>query len=142
MSVQSLTLHASAVALEGRAVLILGRSGAGKSSLALRLMALGAVLVGDDQVLLQRHDGTLSVSPAPNLAGMIEARGIGILNAQHVSQADVVLAVDLDATEIDRLPPERTKVFLDLAVPSVQKSEIPAFPEAILQYLKAGKAEI
>ena len=78
---ETLTLHASCVALDGRGVLILGRSGAGKSSLALELMALGARLVADDRTVLHADDGAPVASCPPAILGKIEARGVGILAA-------------------------------------------------------------
>ncbi|QHQ37100.1 HPr kinase/phosphorylase [Algicella marina] len=93
-------LHASAVAFGDRAVLILGPSGSGKSSLALELMALGAELIGDDQILAE--DGRLS--PAPGLEGLIEARGVGILRLPHKSGVKAVLAVDMGRAADARLP--------------------------------------
>ena len=81
MSGPGLTLHATCVAVEGRGVLITGPSGAGKSSLALALMAYGARLVADDRVTLSQVDGALWATCPPTIRGMIEARGIGLLNA-------------------------------------------------------------
>lgn len=135
-------LHASAVALNEDAVLIIGASGAGKSSLALRLMALGATLVGDDRVEVTLADNTLFVSPAPELAGLIEARGVGVLNAEYAKVAKATLIVDLDRTEADRIPQRHSNVVLDVSLPCLHKADFPAFPEAILQYLKAGRAEV
>ncbi len=68
-------LHATAVAWRGRAVLILGRSGSGKSALALQLMALGCTLVADDGVELAVQEGALVARPPEKIRGMIEARG-------------------------------------------------------------------
>jgi serine kinase of HPr protein (carbohydrate metabolism regulator) len=72
------TLHASCVAIKGRAVLIEGRSGEGKSDLALRLIDRGAVLVSDDQTICQRRDGVLHATPPATIAGKIEVRSVGI----------------------------------------------------------------
>ena len=71
-------LHASCVGLDGDAVLILGKSGAGKSALALTLMAYGAQLVADDRVVLRPVDGRIIASAPDTIAGLIEARGVGI----------------------------------------------------------------
>jgi HPr kinase/phosphorylase len=69
-------LHASVVAVDGAGVLILGASGAGKSGLALRMIALGALLVSDDQVLLERCGDVLVARAPETLSGLIEARGV------------------------------------------------------------------
>lgn len=87
------TIHASCVAIDGVAVLIEGRSGAGKSDLALRLIDRGAVLVSDDYTTLVRRDGTLIARPPANLAGRIEVRGIGIVEMDHVADVPVALIV-------------------------------------------------
>lgn len=100
-------IHASAVAFDGRAALILGASGAGKSTLALQLLALGAVLVGDDRVKIVPEGDQLFAEPAPNIAGMIEARGVGLLAAPVCARAAVQLVIDLDQEEPERLPPLR-----------------------------------
>lgn len=131
--------HASCVACGKRAVLILGPSGSGKSELALRLMAYGCTLVADDQTELWEQEGQLLARSPSEISGKIEARGVGILNADHADEAVVVLVVDLTRTEKDRLPVDRTTEILGCKLPSSHKSEIGYFPEAILQYLKAGR---
>ena len=77
--VSSETVHGACVAIDGRAVLIEGRSGEGKSDLALRLIDRGARLVADEQVICQRQDGALIASPTAQAAGRIEVRGLGIV---------------------------------------------------------------
>ncbi len=86
-------------------MLILGRAGAGKSSLALQLMALGAQLVADDQTVVQRREEHLIASAPETIRGQIEARGIGILAAPAAPPTPLRLIVDLDAEEDSRLPP-------------------------------------
>ncbi|MES2338618.1 MAG: aldolase [Pseudomonadota bacterium] len=93
VALSSETIHASCVAIDGVAVLIEGRSGAGKSDLALRLIDRGATLVSDDYTMLMRRDGELIARPPVNLAGKIEVRGIGILAMDHVADVPVRLIV-------------------------------------------------
>jgi RNase adaptor protein for sRNA GlmZ degradation len=114
------TLHATAVALAGRAVLLLGPSGAGKSALALRLIDRGWRLVADDRVVLTVRDGALwARAPAP-LAGLMEVREVGIV-AEPTAPAVVALAIDLAGTP-ERLPAVMTRDFAGVAVPVVALS--------------------
>jgi len=113
---EAASVHASAVKVGGRAVLIRGPSGSGKSRLAFDLILAGrsgqlptAILVGDDRVRLDtgagQSAGQLLVHPVQELAGLIEIRGLGIRRCEFVEQAEVGIVVDLDAADAERLPP-------------------------------------
>lgn len=128
-------LHASAVAVDGRSLLLMGRSGAGKSTTALHLISLGATLVADDRTHLHRDGDTLHTAPAPNIAGQIEARGVGILALPHVARAKLAMVVDLDATETDRLPSLRHIKLLGLDFPLYRRMEGPHFALSLLHCL-------
>ncbi|CCD94549.1 putative HPr kinase/phosphorylase [Bradyrhizobium sp. ORS 375] len=111
MTTSAPTVHASAVKVGERAVLIRGPSGSGKSRLAFDLILAGragqipkAILVGDDRVHLATRGGEMWVSPAARLAGLIEIRGLGIRACDHVSEAPIGLIVDLMAEDAERLP--------------------------------------
>ena len=138
----TLTLHGSAVAWadagQPRGVLILGASGSGKSALALQLMAFGCVLIADDLVTVQARDGVLLAQAAKPLQA-IEARGVGILAAPLLGITPLSLAVDMDQSETERLPPLRHATWLGIDVPLVHNSASPHFPAAILHYLKHGR---
>lgn len=136
-----LLLHATCVAVEGRGLLITGPSGAGKSALALQMMAFGARLVADDRVALSRRDGALWADCPPAIRGMIEARGVGLLNADPLPGAEVVLAVDLGQVEEMRLPPRREVIYLGQRVDLVLGQQTPHFPASLLLYLRAGRRE-
>jgi len=99
------TVHASTVALEGRAVLITGLSGSGKSDLALRLLDRGFALVSDDRTIIRRDGPRLIASAPPNIAGKLEIRGIGIVDLSHVEDVPVSLLVALSG-DIQRMPDE------------------------------------
>ena len=132
-------LHASTVAIAGRGLLILGASGAGKSALALSLIALGAMLVADDRTIVTRRGATLFATCPPALTGMIEARGLGLLASPAAGETRLHLAVDLDRPETDRLPPRRSVSVLGLPLDLVLRSQGYHFPAAVLCYLKGGR---
>jgi HPr kinase/phosphorylase len=118
------TVHASAVLVGCRAVLIRGPSGAGKSRLAWELIEAargGAVafarLVGDDRVRLQAIGGRLLVRPSDALAGLIELRGLSILRSDYEPCAVVGLVVDLAAADAERLPERDTTVVEGITMP-------------------------
>lgn len=133
-------LHGSCVALgEDRAVVITGASGSGKSALALQLMALGARLVADDKTCVTLRGGALVASAPDTIAGLIEARGVGILRADPVPEARLVLAVDMDREEKDRLPHPREIHLLGCPVPLLCCVQAPHFAPALLQMLREGR---
>lgn len=114
------TLHASAVAAEGRAVLITGPSGSGKSDLALRLLDRGFTLVSDDQTTVKRDGDRLLASPPPTIAGKLEIRGIGIVDMDNLTDVPVALIVELTINEIQRMPDDRReRPILGVSLPIV-----------------------
>ena len=94
-------VHASCVAIGGRAVLLAGGSGAGKSDLALRLIDRGAALVSDDYTELRLSGGRLLARAPATIMGRIELRGVGIVELPAATDVPVCLYADLDS------PPER-----------------------------------
>jgi HPr kinase/phosphorylase len=125
------SVHASAVRVGNRAVLIRGPSGAGKSRLAFDLILAGrsgqieaAVLVGDDRVHLEASGGALLVRPARELAGLIEIRGLGIRRCDFTDAAVVGLVIDLAAADAERLPPP------EALVTHIHGIQIPRIPVA------------
>ena len=81
--------------MDGRALLIEGAPGSGKSSLALALIDRGGVLIGDDGVALEPREGRLWASPPPTIAGKLEIRNVGIVDLP-TAQAPVALVIALD----------------------------------------------
>jgi serine kinase of HPr protein (carbohydrate metabolism regulator) len=123
------SVHASAVKVGDGAVLIRGPSGAGKSRLAFDLILAGragqippSILVGDDRVRLDTGRGELLVRPMPELAGLIEIRGLGIRRCDFVDEARVILVADLSAPDGERLPPTGA---LQTAVCGIKLPRIP-----------------
>lgn len=103
------SLHGTCLDADGFGVLITGKSGAGKSDLALRLLQAGLEphfsLVADDRVVVQRQGDELIARAPEALAGLLEIRGIGIVRMDFKAQTRLSLIVRLMADEqIERLP--------------------------------------
>jgi serine kinase of HPr protein (carbohydrate metabolism regulator) len=119
-------VHASAVAIEGRAVLIGGLPGAGKSDLALRLIDRGAVLISDDYCDVLRAEGALRASAPATILGKVEMRGVGIVEMATAQQVPVALFVDLDQLP-ERMPePGETRTLAGVAVPVLRLAGLEA----------------
>lgn len=113
------TVHASTVALDGRAVLITGPSGSGKSDLTLRMLDRGFTLVSDDQTIVKKIGNALLASAPPTIAGKLEIRGVGIVEMERTDNVPVALIVEL-TSEIQRLPDDsRERPILGLKIPLV-----------------------
>ena len=113
------TVHASSVAMDSRAVLITGASGAGKSDLALRLIDRGFTLVSDDQTVVRRDGDRLIASAPPSIKGKLEIRGIGILQIETANDVPLALLVEL-TSDLQRLPHEsRERPLLGIKLPIV-----------------------
>jgi serine kinase of HPr protein (carbohydrate metabolism regulator) len=113
------TVHASTVAIGGRAVLITGPSGAGKSDLSLRLLDRGFTLVSDDQTIVRKSGERLVASAPPTLAGKLEIRGLGIVEMERVDNVPVALLVEL-AGDIQRMPDDsRERPILGVKLPLI-----------------------
>ena len=113
------TVHASTVATGGRAVLLGGPSGSGKSDLALRLIDRGFTLVSDDQTVVRREGDRLIAKAPPTIAGKLEVRGLGIVEMETVTNIPVALFVEL-TSDIERLPDEnRERSILGVELPLI-----------------------
>ena len=132
-------IHATCVAVQDAGILIIGASGAGKSALALQMMALGAQLVADDRVDLRSQDGQVMASAVSQISGLIEARGIGLLRAETAGPVPLAYIVDLDHTEPARLPePEQVRL-LRQSVPLLRAAGVPNLAAGLIQLVKMGR---
>ncbi len=120
MSDGGILVHGTTVALDGRAILLRGPSGSGKSDLALRLIDAGGGLVADDQSLVWRDGEALFVRAPATIAGLIEVRGVGLVKVDALPQGRLVLIADLVAPQhVERLPEPRSETIFGLAIPLV-----------------------
>jgi HPr kinase/phosphorylase len=109
----SVLLHATTISLGGRAIMLRGVPGSGKSDLALRLLECGAdcALVADDQTLLTRQGDTLLASAPSSIAGLLEVRGLGIVSLPAVRDVPLLLVADLmPHASIPRMPDPQQQV--------------------------------
>jgi hypothetical protein len=126
-----IVMQAGAVAIGGRALLIEGPPGAGKSSLALALIDRGAGLIGDDGVTLTpAAAGCLIAAPPPNIAGLIEVRGVGLVRLPLAPPAPVALILALGGPPSERLPhtPLPARVIAGVAIPVLAFDPGPVAP--------------
>lgn len=112
------TIHATAIAIGSRGVLLRGAPGTGKSDLALRLIGLGAVLIADDQVKLERAGEQVLAAAPETIAGLLEVRGVGIRRLPFRSDVPLALIVDLVPPAVVERMPESISVKLEgVAIP-------------------------
>ena len=136
-----LLVHATAIAIEGEAVLLRGPSGAGKSDLGLRLIDEGASLVADDQTLLRRSGERIVACAPAAIAGLIEVRGVGIVRLEALRQAPLALIVDLlPSGQIERIPEPRLETVLGVAVPLLALAPFEAAAAAKLRLVRRALA--
>lgn len=142
---ETVLMHGTCVALGGRAAVIRGKPGAGKSDLALRFISAfrhdGAALVADDQIRICRKQGNLCVSAPEKIAGLIEVRGVGIISLPPQPQAELALIVELTAAgEIERIPsdPWPSEEILGVCVPVLKLFPFEASAAAKLNVALGG----
>jgi len=111
MAADDRTIHASAVLVGAKAVLVRGPAGSGKSQLVWNLLTAAAQgilpfarLVADDRVHVENRSGRLLARPPQALAGMIEIHGLGIRRLEFEVLAAVGMVVDLAAADASRHP--------------------------------------
>ena len=120
--------------------MLTGPSGSGKSALALQLIGLGAGLIADDRVVLTPDGHQITLSCPPTISGLIEARGIGVLNAQPNGDATLALVVDLGEVESERVPDRRNVQYFGLDIPLIRRVDGPHFAVALLHLLAHGRS--
>ena len=127
----SKTLHSSCIAINDKGVLILGQSGSGKSSLALKLITLGARLVSDDKTIVEKQGDRIIAKCPKRLWGLLEARGTGILKLPFDKSTTLNFVVNLNKTEKMRLPFKKNYSLLDVDLKLINNSKADIFAESI-----------
>ncbi len=132
-------VHGSVFAYQGAGCLLLGESGSGKSKLTGEAMLFGAKFVADDQVQLSILQGMLSAGAVPNIAGVLELPGYGLIRVNDYNPKQVIhLIVELTKDALERLPPPQTKEFLGIKLPLLKLPPVPNTTIAsLLLYLRA-----
>ena len=97
-------IHASSVDIDGKGVVILGKSGAGKSNLAIKLISMGAKLISDDQTHFRLKENKIIISKPETTPNFIEARGIGLIEVPFVVSSKLFCFVKITNLELKRLP--------------------------------------
>ena len=115
-------MHASFVLCRNKGILFRGKSGSGKSELALKFIEnKNAVLVADDVVELKVRQNKLWGSSPQNIRGLLEIRNVGISRYEYAEEAAVSLLVNLlPAKEnLERLPKNKTENILGVEIPAI-----------------------
>ncbi len=116
------TMHASFVVWEKKGILFRGKSGSGKSELALKFIEnKNAVLVADDIVLLENRKNKLFGKVPENIAGLLEIRNVGISNYKYIPEAEISLLVNLVQTKqnLERFPKNKYENILGVEIPAI-----------------------
>ena len=130
-------IHASTVAIDNIAIMLVGDAGTGKSDLDLRLIDEGASLIADDQTFLMRDGDRLVASAPDTIKGLIEVRHVGLLRMPYVTAATVGLFIELTGLheELERLPEEN---FIEMLEVRVQCLRLPAFAASTPAKIRAA----
>jgi HPr kinase/phosphorylase len=132
--------HATTVRVGGKGVMIIGPSGSGKSGLALQLIGLGAQLISDDYSRIEIRNARPFALAPERLQGVIEARGVGLINVPWVDDGPIDLVVDMEKAEPQRLPhSSQMTAVAGCKVPLVLRVDAPYFPSSIYNLLLHGK---
>ena len=128
----SLNIHATCVNINSKGVLLLGDSGFGKSDIALRLITMfSAKLVSDDRVDITNDTGIIKAYAPELLKGLLEVRGVGIINVDFIKETKVDLVVILTKDKIESIvATQRSK---DISLPKFFMQIIP--PNTEIKYV-------
>ena len=129
-------IYATSVSLNHKGILLLGKSGTGKSDLALRLIeGMGAILISDDRTEIFAENNCVYASCPEPIKGLLEVRGVGIIKKNFIPKEKIHLIVELveDRKQIDRLP---NKEFFEYKGIKVTKIKVYPFEESAVYKIK------
>ena len=129
------SFQASCVAIGNRALMIEGPPGSGKSSLTLSLIDRGAILIGDDSLMLTPSGERLIATPHPNTRGLLEVRNLGLIEMPVCEEAVVSLVVRLDEAAPRFVEQAEIYTFEGLVIPMLR-----LWPESPALAIKAELA--
>ena len=112
--------HSTSVVIEDLGILIRGKSGSGKSDLALRLIDSGATLVSDDVTICKKSGDYLYLYPHPETKGLLEVRELGIMTVPYVENVRLFLVVELVEEEFERMPGMMSCSILGIKLPKIK----------------------
>jgi len=136
------TVYGNCIDIDGNGIVILGKSGMGKSDLTYRLIEnYNAKLVSDDHMIITAKNNNLIARPAKSISGLIEIRNIGIIKTDHIKETKIKLVVELDDREnLERMPED---VFLEFGDIKIKKIKLNAFEQSTeLKIITALKIEL
>ena len=113
-------IYATCVDIQSQGILIIGKSGSGKSDLALRLIEYkNAILVSDDRTEVYVEQGKLFATQPQEIKGLLEVRGVGIIKQDCIEKSEIKLVVNLvsDLHQIERMPIERFYEINGISIP-------------------------
>ncbi|MEJ6709814.1 MAG: serine kinase [Amylibacter sp.] len=132
MAIKNSPVHGTAIAVGGRGFLFVGSSGCGKSGLALQMMALGAELISDDQVLLQHVGMNVEMTAPDSLDSLIEARFIGVLKTKTLQSAVLCHVIDLDKEPEARMPQLQHSEVLGVRIDLINGRNVPNLASSLM----------
>ncbi len=135
----STILHSTAIDISGIGAAIIGKSGLGKSSLAIKLINMGATLVSDDQTLFKNVNGDILISKPYSVPCAIEARGIGLIPVPLIETSKLYYFVKLTDRSLDRLPQVQSRVCLGISVRLIHFNPFSGNDAALFLMLRYGK---
>ena len=138
MSCTKSLVAGTAVVVGNHAALILGSSGTGKSQTAIKMISLGASLIGDDQVYAEKHLEKVILTPVEKTLGKIEARNFGIIEVPYQSEGELLVVLDLNQIETQRFPQKRVHKIFDLEFPLYLGNKENSISEVLFLILKNG----